>query len=887
MALWRQIARGLRALMHRSAVDAELDDELRDYFERAQTDLIREGLSSDEAARAARSKHGDVDRAREDLREYGWENAVEETLGDLKHAGRRLRSSPAFSLVAVPTLALGIGASTAIFSVVVPILFEPLPYPNADRVVTLADRDRDGAPLDVTYGTYLEVAARSRSFERLAVADRWQPALVGVGESERLIGDRVSADYFRVLGVAPAEGRAFDRSDDVYGGPRVAIVSDGLARRRFGGASAVVGRTIRLDDIEHTVIGVMPANFHNVMEPAAEVWAPRQYRENAPFESAEWGHHLRMIGRLAPGVSVAQAHAELATISGSPIDAFPRPPWATFETGLHVESLKGAVTGSARPVLLAILGAVLLLLIIACANVANLLLARGVARRGELAVRAALGAGRARLARQLLTESLVLAVLGGAAGLGVAVVGVRAIVAVAPTGLPRIDAVGVDAWAFLFALALTTLVGLAVGLAPALRGARADVRVDLHAGARTTGASHHVLRRALVVTEVALALVLLAGAGLLLRSVERLLSTTPGFDASHRLTLQVVATGYADESDQAAMQFFESALAAVRGVPGVVDAAFTTQLPLSGEFDSWGVEFESAPEASPTASPGVLRYVVTPDWFATMGIPLLQGRLLDPQDRPGAPRAVLISASFAKRRFGDADPIGQRLRIGPDIGRAERPWSTVVGVVGDVKQASLALSPPDAFYIALGQWNWVDLVQSLVVRTEGDPAALVPSLKAAIWSVDSDPPITRITTMEDLVAASEAERRFALLIFAVFALAALVLAALGVYGVIAGSVAERSREIGLRSALGATPLGILSLVVRQGMGLAGIGVAIGLAIAAAVTRGLESLLYDVTPLDSATFAGVVVLLVLVGAMASWIPAWRASRVDPTVALRGD
>jgi putative ABC transport system permease protein len=594
-----------------------------------------------------------------------------------------------------------------------------------------------------------------------------------------------------------------------------------------------------------------------------------------------------MIGRLAPGVSIEQARDEITTIGASQIEEFPRPQWALFEQGLIVESLQGSVTAGARPVLIAILGAVLLLLVIACANVTNLLLARSVARRSELAVRAALGAGSGRLVRQLLTESLLLAVVGGALGLGVAVAGIRGIVALAPAGLPRLDAIHLDTSAFWFALAITTLVGLAVGLAPALRGARSDLRVDLHSGGRTTGGSHHVLRRSLVVTEVALALVLLTSAGLLVRSVDRLLSIPPGFAASNVLTMQVVAPDLRFESQAAQLQFFPSALEAVRAVPGVIDAAFTTQLPLSGDYDEYGVRFESETLADPSGGGGALRYVVTPEWFRTMRIPLVEGRLLDGGDRPGAPEAVILSESFAKRRFGDRSPIGERLRIGPENFEPDRPWDIVVGVVGDVKQASLGLGAADAFYVALGQWVWVDLAQTLAVRTQGDPAALVPAIKQAIGSVDSRPAIARIATMEELVVASEADRRFALTVFAIFAVAALVLAALGLYGVIAGSVAERTREIGVRSVLGATPAHLLALVVRQGMTLAGSGVALGLAGAAAATRGLTTLLFGVTPLDPLTYGAVIVLLAAVAVAACAVPAWRASRLGPMVALRSE
>jgi predicted permease len=503
-----------------------------------------------------------------------------------------------------------------------------------------------------------------------------------------------------------------------------------------------------------------------------------------------------------------------------------------------------------------------------------------------------LGAGRSRLVRQLLTESLLLAAIGGGVGLALAFAGVRAIVAVAPTDLPRLDAIHIDWWAFLFAFAVTAVIGIVVGLAPALRGARPDLRPDLNAGARATGGSVHVLRNGLVVVEVALALVLLVGAGLLLRSVERLYDASPGFDGGNLLTMQVVATGYLVEqtadgyrprSDAEMQALFEAMLDKIRGVPGVVHAAFTTQLPLSGDRDEYGVQFESDTCCSPA-----LRYVVTPDYFRAMGIPLLSGRVLEAQDRPGTVEAIVLSESFAKHKFGDRDPIGQRLRIGPETQAPGRPWDVVVGVVGDVKQSSLeALTPPAAFYVAMGQWMWVDVVQSLVVRADGDAAALLPAIQKAVASVSSIPATTRVATMHELVAASEAERHFALTAFGMFAAAALVLAALGLYGIIAGRVAERTREIGLRAALGATPAQILTQVVRQGMTLAALGVVIGLVGAAGATQGLDSLLYGVTALDPLTYGAVIAVMAAVALAASWFPAARASRVDPTVALRAE
>jgi putative ABC transport system permease protein len=547
-------------------------------------------------------------------------------------------------------------------------------------------------------------------------------------------------------------------------------------------------------------------------------------------------------------------------------------------------------------VLLAVAGAVVLLLALACVNVTNLLLARGVARRREVAVRAVLGAARPRLVRELLGESLLIALFGGLLGLAVAFWGVRAIVALAPADLPRVGAVGLDAPVFVFAFAVTALVALAVGLVPALRGSQPDLKPDLQSGARTTKSSQ-LVRRGLVVGEVALALVLLVGAGLLLRSVDRLYADEPGFDSSNVLTMQVVATSYLFEqqgdtyrrrADGELLQLFQSTLEAVRAVPGVLDAAFTSQLPLSGQRQEYGVSFESDTQASPYRTDGALRYIVTPDYFRTMGIPLLRGRVLDAGDRPGMPEAVVLSESFAKRRFGDVDPIGQRLRVGPENTQPDRPWDVVVGVVGDVKHGTLeAVTPPDALYIALGQWVWVDSTQTLVLRVDGDAAAVVPSIMEAIWSVSSTPAIARVTTMEEIVAASEAERYFALNVFTTFAATALALAALGLYGVISGAVAERTREIGLRSALGATRSQILALVLRQGMTLAALGVGLGLAAAAAATRGLDSLLYGVTSLDPLTYGAVIAVLALVASAACWIPAARAARVDPTVALRSE
>jgi putative ABC transport system permease protein len=883
MSLWRQLTRGLRVLTNRTAADRDLGDEVDHYLEEATAAFVTSGLSADDARRAARLEVGNMTVVREQVRAYGWENVIETLLSDLRYGARRLRSHPGFAAVGALTLALGIGASTAIFSAVNPILFEPLPYPHAGRVTMIWDFAVDGSRLDVTFGTYRELVERSRSFDAIAVMKPWQPTMTGATEPERFDGQRVSAGYFRALGVLPALGRDFQTADDRFHGPNVVILSDGLWRRRFGGDGTIVGRQVTLNDSSHTVVGVMPGAFENVLAPSAEIWAPLQYDISLPPQGREWGHHLRMVGRLRPGVGTDHAARELDTIAHTPVAEFSRVPWASLKQGLTVNALQDDVTRGVKPALVAVLGAVLLVLVIACVNVTNLLLARGAERRGEFAMRAALGAGRGRLIRQLLTESLLLALIGGALGMVVAQLGVRAFVALSPRGLPRAGAIRIDETVFAFGLGITTAIGLVVGLIPALHASRDDLHVGLQQSSRRTAGSHRLTRSTLVVVEVALALVLLVSAGLLLRSLERLFAVAPGFDASHLLTMQVQTSGHRFDDDLAIRRFFAQALDAVRQVPGVASAAFTSQLPLSGDFEKYGVHFESSRNDDPNEDGSALRYAVSPGYFETMGIPLGRGRLLDAHDVAGKPVAVLINESFARRKFPGQDPIGQRVHIGS----TDQPWDTIVGVVGDVKHTSLAVSQADAAYTTTAQWYFPDNPLWLVVRARGDAAALAPAVRNAIWSVDKDQPIVRVATMDDLVAASAAERRFALILFEAFALVALVLAATGIYGVMSGSVTERTREIGVRSALGASRRDILVLVVRQGMTLTGLGVAIGVAGAAAATQAIVAMLFRVSPLDPVTYLGVIALVAGAAMLACGVPAWRAARVDPASTLRAE
>jgi putative ABC transport system permease protein len=895
MSLWRQTTRGFRGLFRQARANDDIAAEIRQYLDDAIEAGVARGLSPDEAQRAARAEIGNLTPVQEQVRSYGWENAVRTFIFDLRYAARQLRRNAGFTTVSIITLALGIGACTAIFSAVNPILFSPLPYPHPDRILMIWNTWR-GARFELSYGTYRELLQRSRSFESMAIFEPWQPTLTSDSIPERLEGQSVSASFFRVLGVAPALGRDFLPAEEAVHGPRVAILSDGLWERLFHRDRNVIGRPLKLDDDNYTVIGVMPARFEDVLSPTTAIWTPAHYDPSLLASSTstwawEWGLHLRLVARMKPGIAKSQAIAEIAQIARSPLPDLPRPRWASLEQGLIIDRLQDSVAHTVRPALLAITGAVVLVLAIACVNVLNLLLARGTERRGEFAVRAALGASRRRVLRQLITESLLLSVLGGTCGVGVAYGGVRALIALSPPGLPRLDAIALDLAALTFALLITTAVGLLTGLIPALHLRRADLHSGLHHSSRRSAGHRSLTRRALVVTEVALALVLLVSAGLLLRSMQRLLMIDPGFDPGHLLTLQVQTSGHQfdelptapGQGEAARRRFFEQALDAVRRVPGVRQAAFTSILPLSDDppaLSMYGARFENdTPEGGRT----VFRYTVSPQYGQTMGIPLRSGRFIDQRDTASAPQSALISESLAHSQFPHQDPIGKRVRVGPP----DRPWYTVVGVVGDVKQSSLATSDSAAVYLSTRQTWFADETLSFVIRTAGDPAALAPAVKNAIWSVDRNQPIVRVVTMRHLVDVSEAERRFVLILFSIFGSVALVLAAVGIYGVLAGSVNERMREIGVRAALGASRGDILALVVRDGLLLTAIGMAIGLGGSAASTPALQSLLYGISRLDAITYAGVIFLLACVAVLACATPAWRASRVDPAITLRAE
>jgi putative ABC transport system permease protein len=800
---------------------------------------------------------------------------------DVRYAWRQMRKAPGFACTAILILALGIGGTTAIFSALNPILFEPLPYPHASRIMMIWYAGEDGTPFPQAFHTYREVAERNRSFESLAVMKSWQPTVTGGNHPERLDGQQVSTEYFRTLAIAPVLGRDLQPADEVLPGPKIVVLSYGLWQRRFGSDTKIIGQQIRLDDDSYTVVGVMPSTFENVLSPSAEAWSPLQYDPGnvGSTDTREWGHHLRMIGRIRDDVSADNARGDLALIASTPISQFPRPRWASLAHGFIATTLQDDITRGVKPALLAVFGAVILVLLIACVNVTNLVLARGSQRQGEIAMRAALGAAPPRLVRQLVTESCLLAILGGAVGMFVAQAGMRLLIALSPSGLPRVHAIRIDTTVFAFALAISVGLGLIIGIVPAWHAARESLHSALQQTAQRSTGRHRVTRGVFVVAEVALALILLVSAGLLLHSLRRLFAIPPGFDGSGVLSMQVQTYARRYDDDRLRHQFFEQALDAVREVPGVTAAAFTSQLPLSGDVDGYGAHFEGDP---PEVGYPVYRYSVTPGYFQALRIPLRRGRLLDDRDTTNTPSVILISESLAKRRFPNQDPIGKRLHVG---GLADSPLYTVVGVVGDVKQMSLALNDSDSVYTTTTQWHWADATLSLVARTRGGATSLVPTIKSAIWSVDKDQPVVRVALLDDLLAASAAERRFVLILFEAFGLVALALAATGIYGVLSGSVTERTREIGVRSALGASRRSLVNLVLRQGMTLAGLGVLLGLLGAAVTSQAIAALLFGVSRLDPVTYLGVIVLLASVSVVACGIPAWRAAKVDPVVALR--
>ncbi len=796
---------------------------------------------------------------------------------DLLFAFRLFGRRPMATAIAVATLGLGIGANVAIFSVVKPVLIDALPYPNGQRVVLLWEREPDGSTSNTSFSTFADLRAQSQTLDRKAAVRDWNPTLLGAGESSRLRGQRVSAEFLDVLGVAPALGRDFRPEEDQPGSDRVVILSHGLWRSRFGAEPAIVGNVISLDGYPNTVVGVMGPEFESLLDPGAELWSPLRYSVTLPF-GCRTCRHLRAIGRLAPTATVSAAREEMALIANRLVAAYPN----DYSTpGIVIEALKTNLTKATKPALIALLGAAGLVLLIACLNVANLALGQMAQRRQEFGVRLALGADRERILRQVLIESLMLGVLGAACGVGVAWLALQGIIGLAPAALPRLGSIGIDRIALGFAGLVGIGTGVAFGLGPALWLTRAA-----HAGLRetakiTAGPERHWLRRGLVTGEVAIAVLLVVGAGLVFRSMGQLLGVAPGFDPDHLLTMDVQVAGTKFDSDPVTRGYFTAAAAAAAQVPGVSAVAWTSQLPLGGNVDGYSVGIRSKPLANPSDQPSADRYSVTPGYFETMRIPLVSGRYLSEADRDSAPPVVVINATFARLEFPGRDPLGEEVHLGDDAS----PWRTIVGVVGDVRHAGLDRPATRQIYIPEDQWQFADGSMVMVVRTASDPALVAEPVRRVVRQVDPDPTIAKLAPMTAVIGASTDARHFVLRLFQSFAGLSLLLAAAGIYGVISTGVAERQREIGIRTALGASARGIQGLVVTEAVKLSVIGVTAGLVAAAGLSRFLGAILYGIGPTDPASFGAAGVLLLSVAIAAAWIPARRAARLDPTVILK--
>ena len=794
---------------------------------------------------------------------------------DVRYAVRQLLKRPGFALIAILTLALGIGATTSIFTVVEAVLLRPLPFPDPDRLVQIRITGQGGADFPLPDTDFLAWRGSNETAERVAIFDVEPVNVTGLGEPERLYAAIVSDQFFRLLGVSPELGRAFEDGEDRPGAPRVATISHALWMRRFGGRADVIGHPIAISGTAATIVGVMPPSFV-FPQAGIDVWPVMQLnppRRRGPF-------YTTGLARLKAGATIERLRANLDRVTADVMRRYPAPEdWKLSARPLH-----DALVGDVRRILYVLFGAVGFLLLIATANVANLLLARAATRDREMAVRGALGAGRARIVGQLVTESVVLAVASGLAGLALSVWGTGALLALAPTDIPRLREVSMNLPVFVFALATATICGVAFGLAPALRASNMPLVETLKDGGRsgTAGMRHRRTQQALVVAEIALALVLSIGAGLMIRSFAALERVNPGFEPSHLLTfrLAVPRTQY-DNADKLTA-FYGALLDRIESLPGVRAAGLSISLPpdLLQMTDNFMVEGQTLPP-NQSAPVGPLLFV-DEGYFTALGVPLVAGRFFTERDDRGAPLVAIVNETLAKKYLAGVDPVGRRIKDGgPE--RPDNPWMTIVGVVGDVKYDGLGRPVDPTFYLPFRQNT--SPAQFIVVRTASDPRALAASVRAAVASLDRDVPVASVKTMDELMTESVAPPRFRTMLVALFALVGLALAAIGVYGVMAYAVSERKYEIGVRLALGATAGDVMRLVFGEAIALAAIGVAAGVVGAIATTRLMAALLFGVTPTDLATFVALAGVLVVTALTASYVPARRAMRVDPMVALR--
>jgi putative ABC transport system permease protein len=862
----------------------ELDQDIRAHIEIETRDNIERGMTPDEAHYAALRKFGNVTRVQEEAREVWSLVWLEQMWQDVRYAARMLRKSPGFTAVAVLTLALGIGANTAIFSVVYAILLRPLPYADPGQLVVIfQSKPQEQVPFTgINYVNFAECRAQSHAFAEMAANQAHQLTLTGVGEPSVLTTTVVTPEIFSLLQAQPLLGRTFLPEDGKRGAALVVILSENLWRSQFGSDPSLVGRSISLDKRSFTVVGIMPASFHSLLLTAHEdIWIPlSQDPLFGPWMSRLSGHWLRVIGRLKPGVSLAQAQAEMNTMSAALANEDPadNAGWQ-----IRVVPLQEDIVGKSRPALLVLLAAVGLVLLIACVNIANLLLSRASSRAREIALRIALGAGRKRIVRQLLTESTVLGLLGGIAGIVLAYWGVHALGSLLPADLPRVQTIRVDGWVLGFALLLSFVASFIFGLAPSVFAADSSLQRGLKESAGHSGESggQRSARGFLAATEIALATVLLVAAGLLMRSFTMLTSVNPGFNAEHVVKADISLPQFQYSTPQQWAAFSNALLDRIQVEPGLRDAAMVVPLPLDEGNVNLAFQIVGNPPLPPGVSVTADFSSVSPDYFHLMEIPLLRGRVFGAQDSAAAPRVTVISETMARQFFPNQDPLGKQLIFGfPPDGDAARE---IVGVVGDVRDTSLSEMPGPMMYVPFAQapfWGG-----QLVVRSTLGSSSVAASIRKVTHDIDKDLPVTDIATLPETLDASVAQPRFRTLLVGLFGLIALLLAAVGIFGVISYSVSRRSHEIGIRVALGATPANVLQLILGESAKLVLLGLALGVPAALALTRFLASLLFEVHPADPLTFIGVAALLSAVALIACYVPAKRAMRVDPMVALR--
>ena len=877
-----ELARRLRMLFRGEQFNRDLRDEMDLHLELRQQEQVDRSLSAEDARSAARRRFGNATLLREVSGDaWGW-NWLDQLAQDLRYGARGMLRTPGFTIVAVIALALGIGSSTAIFSVVNAVLLRPLAYKDPDRLVTILHQGSD----PVAAANYIDWRDQSRSFETMSAAQYWSPNLTGSDPPEHLYGLQVVQSLLPMLGVEPLLGRLFVSGEDQKGAEHEVVLSYRLWQRRFAGDRSVLGKAVTLNGEAYTVIGVMPREFKFApfWATRAELWVPLAFGEGIHNRG---GNSLRIFARLKPGVPLTQARAEMATITTRLERQYPG-----TNRDVVVTPLKENVVGKIETPLLVLLGAVGFVLLIACANVAHMLLARAAARQREIAVRAALGARRGRVIRQFLTESLLLAAMGAAAGFLLALGGIHALVALSPANIPQVETVAMDARIVLFMLGVTALTSVAFGLAPAMQASVVNLTGALKEGGRggSDGIRRNRLRSFLVASEFALALMLLIGAGLMIRSFMALESIDPGFNPHNVLSMVVSVAGSKEAELNRRGIFYRQLLDRVRTLPGVESVGGINHLPLAGDIWGWSFAIEGRPKPRPGEFPMGVYRIAMPGYFRTMRLPLVRGRDIAATDDASAEGVVIINERAAASYWPGEDPIGKRITFDGDSNPPT--WLTVIGIARDAKQNDWAAPPyPEVYLAALQNRDFLGDAGShiayitLVVRTAGDPGALANTVKNTVWSFDRNLPVSEVLTMDAVVADANEGPRFEMLLLAVFAAVALALAAVGIYGVMSYSVSRRTHEIGIRLSLGASRADVLRLVVRQGMALALAGSLAGMVGALLLSRLMTNMLYGVRPTDPFIFAGVATVLGLVALVATYVPAWRATRIDPMTALR--